>query len=189
VKKNKLQFFTYNKFKFLRIAGLAYVLCLLAVTVAYLQSGPNRNMSMVILGPIIVSAIATTLSILIGLWKFRAASSLVKENSDTSLLPLFDNGYSILLTNTDSRFFFTGERLRASISGLPVSIDFSKEFSTKRQTIVFSFYPLINLQTGEKAIQTKSYYTGIRHVLFKNIKPDVLQYVEKLKIEGFVAAE
>lgn len=185
-----LLFMQYNAVKLVRILPLAWAIIVAIMLVAGWQSGISVSALLVTVmaGSIIPAFIFTVIAAIRGWWHFRSVEALLLHDGPNSLLPLLDDGYTIEPTNTDSRFFFTGERLRATISGLPVTISCSHEPRTKRLTLVCAFYPLLHTATGKEAIQTATYYTGIRHHLSRDLKPELQAFATGLIEQGYVAA-
>lgn len=183
-----LLFIQYNAVKLVRILPLAWAIIVAIMLVAGWQSGISVSALLVhvMVGSIGPAFIFTVIAAIRGWWHFRPVETLLLHDGPNSLLPLLADGYTIEPTNTDSRFFFTGERLRTSISGLPVTISFSHEPQTKRLTLVCAFYPLLHAPTGTESIQKATYYTGIRHHLSRDLKPDILAFAAGLKEQGYV---
>ena len=185
-----LLFIQYNAVKLLRILPLAWAIIVAIMLVAGWQSGISVSALVVnvMVGSIGPAFIFTIIAAIRGWWHFRPVETLLLHDGPNSLLPLLAYGYYIEHSNTDSRFFFTRERLRASINSLPVTISFSHEPQTKRLTLVCAFYPLLHTPMGTESIQKATYYTGIRHHLSRDLKPEILAFATGLKEQGYVAA-
>ncbi len=179
-----MKFWEYNKMKILTIGGTTYVLSLIVLV---LITNGIGGISQVILVPLLPATIAMLVVGVKGLFYFKSIDRLIEEDSERSLLSLFDNGYTVDLVNESSWFWFTSERVKGTFSGFPVTVAFSYESRTKRPNLVISFYPIMSPGLKTQTIRSISFYTGVRGKLLKDIKPEIIAFIEGLKSEGYTA--
>ena len=127
----------------------------------------------------------TSLYLLHGLGFFRTIKRLTEDTTEKSIMPLFDNGYSLELENLNSKFFFTTECLKGTISGLPVNVSFSQAYGYKWPSLGFSFSSLSESGFRNNIIGYICFNLNIRNRLKRDIKPEVLKFAADLNAKGY----
>jgi hypothetical protein len=122
-----------------------------------------------------------------GLVFFWTVNKFLLDESEWSIIPLFDEGYSIYLENADSKLFFTTEKLKGNIGGLPVVVSFPQLTRARWPTLVFNFYPLSQYDAEHKLYRKIDFKLDITRKLKQNIKPTVLSFVDELKLNGYTS--
>ena len=115
---------------------------------------------------------------------FTIIKNLSSNTSKVSILPLFDNGYTIELTNKKKWLLFSNPCIHATISGLPVVINFTQGTQYNPSKINFQFEPLIS--EGSHAVSNTCISFKMRWLneLKNDIKPQVMQFVQDAKTKG-----
>jgi len=182
-----MKFWEYNGNKVILIAVMSFfggVLCSIFLA---------RDMNIFQREAVVFSAVlcitATVVYTVRGLSYFRTMKRIMEDTSDLSILSLFDDGHAVILGNEHSRIFFTTERIKGDISGIPVVVSFSQGSRASWPSLVFSFYPLYHPTLGNRTSTYLSFKLNIRNRLKKDIKPEVLQFVKELKAKGYSSAE
>lgn len=181
-----IKFWKYNKGKVLLIGGISFgIPFVLLMIVGRRATAMAQTFELAA----IIAVVAMVVYTIKGVVFFNTAESFINDVSDRSVIPLFDNGYTISTDNEDSKLFFTTEKLKGTIEGLPVTVSFPRLTRKAWPALTFNFYPL--LQPGNELPQQrkKSYPLGITLRLTKDIKPDVLQFVMELKEQGYTGVK
>ncbi len=182
-----MKFWEYNRNKVIFIAVLSFAGGLLLLM---LLSGSDRLlMGRALIFAGISSFFATSVYAFRGLSYFRVMKRIMDDTSEKSIHPLFDDGYTIVLNNEANSVFFTTERLKGDIGGLPVLVAFSQGSRASWPSLIFSFYPLAHSSLGNRTSRYLSFKMGLRNRLKKDVKPEVLQFVADLKGKGYSSAE
>ncbi len=182
-----MKFWEHNGSKVSFIAASSFagsMLCLLVLGVR-----EQFILSRIVLFSLLFSCLCTGFFVLRGISFYRTMRRIAEDRSELSILPLFREGYAVLLHNEHSRIFFTTERIKGEISGLPVTVAFSQGSPASWPALVFSFYPLNHATLGERTSMYLSFKLNIRNRLKRDIKPEVLRFVNDLREKGYTSAE
>lgn len=182
-----MRFWEHNGSKVSFIAASSFagsMLCLLILGVR-----EHLALSRIVLFSMLLSGAITGFFVLRGISFYRTMRRIIEDRSELSILPLFREGYAVLLHNEQNRIFFTTERIKGEISGMPVTIAFSQGSPASWPALVFSFYPLHHATLGERTSVYMSFKLNIRNRLKKDIKPEVLRFVNDLREKGYTSAE
>jgi hypothetical protein len=181
-----MKFWEYNSNKVFYIAILSF-LC--GIVFFMLVGLTETDALSVLLMAGIGCAVTTIIIIIRGLNFFRTMKRITEDDTARSITELFDEGYTIILHNEHSRFFYTTESLKGEIAGMPVIVSFSQGSRASWPALVFSFYPLYHATLGNRTSKYLSFKLSIRNRLRKDIKPEVLQFVKDMKARGYASAE
>jgi len=127
---------------------------------------------------LILSIFFTCMDVLGGLIFFGAIGSIIKNESEISIVPLFDNGYIIELQNEGKRIKYTTEFLKGTISDIPAIVTFYHDPRSPFSTLFFTFSLS---QNGKNIEQSISFDMGFNRRLKKDIKPEVLKFISDIK--------
>ncbi len=181
-----MKFWEYNSNKVLFMAALTF----LAGAVILILTGAGETDPVgVVMFSAVICAVFTGTFVIRGINHFRTMRRITTDTSDRSILSLFDDGYSVVLNNENSRLFYTTERLKGEISGFPVIVSFEQGSRASWPTLVFSFFPLNHPTLGNR---TSAYYgvkLSLRNRLRKDVKPDVLRFAKDLRDKRYSSAE
>ncbi len=125
------------------------------------------------------------ITIVRGLIFFKTINRFKNDTTENSIIPLFDNGYTILLDDLESKISFTKENLKGTIGGLPVEVFFRPPIRIEYPCLIFRFYPLLQPDSGNDITKIIDFSLSFRYRLKKDIKPDVLKFVADLKARGY----
>jgi len=182
-----MKFWEHNGSKVSFIAASSFagsVLCLMVLGVR-----EHFSLSRIVLFSMLLSGGVTGFFVLRGLSFYRTMRRILQDKSALSILPMFREEYAVLLHNEHNHIFFTTERIRGEISGMPVTVAFSQGSPASWPALVFSFYPLHHATLGERTSVYLSFKLNIRNRLKKDIKPEVLRFVNDLREKGYTSAE
>jgi len=182
-----MKFWEHNGSKVSFIAASSFagsMLCLLVLGVR-----EHLALSRIIFFSMLLSGGITAFFVLRGVSFYRTMRRILADQSALSILPLFREGYAVLLHNEHNSIFFTTERIKGEISGLPVTVAFSQGSPASWPALVFSFYPLNHATLGERTSMYLSFKLNIRNRPKKDIKPEVLRFVNDLREKGYTSAE
>lgn len=182
-----MKFWEHNGSKVSFIAASSFAGSMLCLFIPGLKE--HFALPRIILLAVVFTCLSTVFFTLRGISFYRTMRRMIEDRSDLSILPLFREGYAIMLHNEDNRMFFTTERIKGEISGLPVTVSFSQGSLASWPTLVFSFYPLHHTTLGERTSMYLSFKLNIRNRLKKDIKPEVLLFVNDLREKGYTSAE
>ena len=120
---------------------------------------------------------------------FKMIKEMENDDTDISLLPIFDNGYTIGVRNEKSKLFFTTPSINATIQDLPVIIYYqgTKAKGGGLNAVHIHFWPL--MKEGSKRIYSDYmlYKPGRARRKNEDIKPAVLSFIEEIKKKGFTS--
>ncbi|MBX2905273.1 MAG: hypothetical protein KF744_04495 [Taibaiella sp.] len=182
-----MKFWEHNGSKVSFIAASSFagsMLCLLALGVR-----EHLSFSRIVMFTMLLSGAITGFFVLRGISFYRTMRRIIEDRSSLSVLPLFREGYNVLLHNEHNRIFFTTERIKGDISGMPVTVAFSQGSPASWPALVFSFYPLHHATLGTRTSMYLSFKLNLRNRLKKDIKPEVLRFVNDLREKGYSSAE
>lgn len=182
-----MKFWEHNGSKVSFIAALSFAGSMLCMMVLGVRE--HFSLSRIVLFSMLLSGAVTGFFVLRGLGFYRTMRRILQDRSTLSILPLFREGYAVLLHNEHNHIFFTTERIKGEISGLPVTVAFSQGSPASWPALVFSFYPLHHATLGERTSVYLSFKLNIRNRLKKDIKPEVLRFVNDLREKGYTSAE
>ena len=178
-----MRFWEYNKRKIWLIGLISFGIPFL-ILLTFGRALDNLSWSL-ILAPLIQSTLMMMAFSVKGYSYFTTTNKIIAEDSNKSIIPLFDDGYTIDLINIESTLFFTTERLKGRISDFPVAVSYTPRSSRGPAELVFAFYPLSHSGTEIKSSRSISFTLNFLKELSTDIKPEVLEFVEQLKSEGY----
>ena len=181
-----MTFWELNKLKVLRLSLLYFAIggfmaLLLSLSIS------EFAIELLIL-PFGLMFLMVPLQIIQGVKHFRIIKSYTVDTSEKSFIPLFDNGITLVLNNIDWILFFTMQSLKGRISGLPVKISLFLD-GRGGAYLLFTFYPLAKQGGGSDILIDRKFKLGLLAKLKRDIKPDVLKFVNDLKEDGYTSAE
>lgn len=182
-----MKFWEHNGSKVSFIAAASFAVSMAGLVILGVRE--HFLFSRVILLSLLCCGLATSFFTLRGISFYRTMRRVIEDRSALSILPLFRDGYSVMLHNEHSRLFFTTERIRGDIHGFPVTVSFAQGSPASRPTLVFSFYPLHHTVLGTRTSTYLIFRLNLRNRLKKDIKPEVLQFINDLREKGYTSAE
>lgn len=116
---------------------------------------------------------------------FKLAAQLLDETNEFSVLQLFEDGFIVTLENEYSWLSYTKPIIKGNINGLPTEVSYMAVHRSVWSDIVFSVKPLA--KDGSKRIYSEriTFSFFIRKRLRRDIKPEVLDFINKLKAKGY----
>jgi hypothetical protein len=135
----------------------------------------NGKINSIIISSFFASLWITAMHVWGGLIFFRAVKRIVEDTSETSIVPLFDNGYDVELQNETKLIRYTTPRLKVSISGIPTTITFWQDARSTFSNLTFDFY----VSKNNSGVDTKAkvFPMGYKRRIQKDIKPDILKFI------------
>lgn len=178
-----MSFWEYNKKKF---ALWAIVSCILAVLVAYIaapESAPDLLLPAVFFA-IFLFGYFFLVYVVSEIIAFKVVARLLDETEPFSVVSLFEN-HRVVLKNEQSKIFFTKPTIEADIDGLPVVVSYTPNTGSGYSEISFLATPLA--KEGSKRIYSESlsFKMCMRKRLRRDIKPEVLDFINMLKAKGY----
>jgi len=183
-----VDFWYYNKKKVIGLTLLSFLVSSLFFGSVYLADDRTAPFGLIIAFTLLCAIVPALITTIKGINFFKTIKRLLEDEGDRSILPLFDNGFEIQLVNEHSKLFFTKQEIHGSISGLPVRIAFWQSSRLNQAALFFSFSPLSHHLFGKKAERGISCRISLRNRLKKDIKPEILQFVEDLKSKGYTTS-
>ncbi len=138
--------------------------------------------------PVIISSLFTIGYCIKGINYYRIIARLINDTSEKSIIPLFDDGFSIENADEKGKIEYTKENFKGTISGLPVEIRFFPADRATWSSLSFSFYSLSKEGFGSNVSRYISFNMNWRNRLKKDVKPEVLKFVADLKERGYSPA-
>lgn len=138
-----------------------------------------------------ISGCLSLVSLLYAMSSYSAIEKLLKDTSERSLMPLFDEGYTLVPEDKKNPLMLTTENLKAKIAGIPLTVSFIAGGDEGRYppSIKFVFYPLYHPKYSYEQEKTLSFDLDSSSNLTRDIKPDIQRFVEELKASGYTAFE
>jgi len=167
-----MNFWALNKQKVLRVFFLAFIGLFLFLIIIVRKS---KEINSIIISSFFASLWITAMDVWGGLIFFRAVRRIIKDTSETSIAPLFDNGYSIELQNETKLISYTTPRFKISISGIPTTITFWQDTRGPFSNLTFEFH-VSNNNLGIDT-KTKVFQMRLMRRIQKDIKPDILKFI------------
>jgi len=118
---------------------------------------------------------------------YTVVRRLTEDTGPFSILPLFDEGFTIKMRNINTWLMFTTPTITGSIAGFPVTIYYTTSSRSSWSKVDFKFSPLS--KEGSRRI----YGAGVSFTLYfkkrlkKDVKPEVLQCIDDAKKNGLVS--
>jgi hypothetical protein len=181
------KFWKLNNVKVLWVSLMVFVLLLGLVIFLNKIDGSNFTMGSLTV-PVIITPLVVIGYIIKGINYYKIIARILRDTSEKSIMPLFDSGVSIELTDEKSMITYTKENFKGTISGLPVDVSFYQADRTSWAHLYFSFGPLVKTKSGKRIHRDVSFSINLRNRLKKDIKPEVLKLVHDLKELGYVPA-
>lgn len=178
-----MSFWEYNKKKF---ALWAVVNCVLALLFAY-PALPERASNLMLLAAFLALLLIGSFFLVYvvpGIIAFRVIARLLDETEPFSIVSLFEN-HSVVLKNEHSPFFFTKPIIEAKIDGIPVVISYIPNTGSGYSEISFLATPLAKENSKRIYSDSLSFKMYVRKRLRRDIKPEVLDFINKLKSKGY----
>ncbi len=171
------QFWKLNNTKLLCLAGFSAIV---GFVLGYNIWSRDGKAYILLLAPMFMFAF-----MFLGYWVrgtilFDTMKDFIEDNSEKSLLSLFDNGYTAELNNII--FDFTTERLNGTISGIPVVVSFTQRGRFIGKTYIsFNFSILPKNDFEQKQDHSISFDMNELNESEKDIKSEVINYVTRIK--------
>jgi len=145
-----------------------------------------------LLYPLVISAFTSVFTMLSSMWQKNSVNKriekLIRDTSEISIMPLFDD-YTVSLSDEKSKYFFTTQYLKGHIAGLPVEVHCNPGSRSSYANIS------IDIRVSKKGyvkmedrIDTRlTYYVNMfTKKLEKDIKPELLKQIARLKENGYL---
>ena len=110
---------------------------------------------------------------------------LQEDSSENSIIPLFDNGYTMQLLNEKSWLSICSEYFAGTIKGLPVEVRYKSGGKNTVPRLSFTFRRLCRPGYKPGIEKTVDFQIFIGKTLKTDIKPDVLKFVDDLISKGY----
>lgn len=116
---------------------------------------------------------------------FKLAAQLLDETNEFSVVQLLGDSLIVALENEHTWVSYTKPLIKGDIRGLPVEVSYTAYHRSVWSDIVFSVKPLA--KDGSKRIYSEriTFSLFIRKRLTKDIKPEVLDFINGLKAKGY----
>lgn len=178
-----MNFWKENRRKILRFVVIEF---LVAFLLFYLQAlHLDHSIIRAIVFASVMTAFMSFLFMIPRINTFRVIRRLINDDSDLSILPLFDDGYRVEMKYKNSRLWFSVPQLIGVISGLPVIVHFDPPSRSSYAYIVFRAIPLEKQNSKRVYSEELRYRVRFSFRLKKDVKPEVLAFIESLKNKGF----
>lgn len=119
-----------------------------------------------------------------GIIAFKVVARLLDETEPFSIVSLFEN-HRVVFKNEQSRIFFTKPTIEADIDGIPVVISYRPNTGSGWSELSFLATPLAKENSKRIYSESLSFKMYIRKRLRRDIKPEVLDFINKLKANGY----
>jgi len=178
-----MSFWEYNRKKF---ALWAVVNCVLALLFAF-TALPERASNLMLLAAFFALFLIGSFFLVYvvpGIIAFRVITRLLDGTEPFSVVSLFEN-QRVILKNKQSQVFFAKPTIEANIDGIPVVISYIPNTGSGYSEISFLAKPLAKENSKRIYSESLSFKMYIRKRLRRDIKPEVLDFVNGLKAKGY----
>ena len=189
------KFWELNKTKVILLFVSIYVVGLLFFCLSLHARIFDKGHEVTFLIPLIFSLALSAVFVIRGTIYFSVIDKIKIDTSQKSITPLFDNGFVLELDDQRKLLLITKQLLHGTISGYPVKVSFRLGNKYNWPIIKFTFtVSSINIKetSTEESIWFKMPCFPYRMVLLpqlrKDIKPEVLDFIEGLKEKGYTPA-
>jgi|GEM_PF-2703463 len=169
------------------VAKILFLLLLFPLGAVYMywDDNGNRTVGEAVLIFVVVAGFPVIIALLIFMGHYTVIRKLIRDRSDTSVLPLFDEGSITYPTSILASM--KSACIDGIIAGLPVvvePVDISSDDEPPK--VRFTFRPLYRHdRNGSFDEYIEFEINRITSRLRHDVKPEVLQFVEDLKEKGY----
>ncbi len=169
------------------VAKILFLLLLFPLGAVYMYwyDNGNRTVGEAVLIFVVVAGFPVIIGLLIFMGGYTAVRKLIRDRSDTSVLPLFDEGSVTYPTSILA--YMKSPCIDGTIAGLPAVVEpVNISGNNEPPKLRFTFRPLYRHDRNGSFDEYIEFEIGkLSSRLRHDVKPEVLQFVAELKEKGY----